>query len=82
MTYIPRVVCGSCGQNMRCLTNEVAARATTAGAPYYIVQCDRWGCPKCDHEVLVGFASRPTHRASDPDFGARPYDTTIELEMP
>ena len=82
MTYIPRVTCEPCGQNMRVLKNDVAVRATSEGNPYYIVRADRWGCPKCGHEVLTGFAGGPTDRNFEPGFADRPFNVTVELGMP
>ncbi len=82
MTYIPRVTCEPCGQNMDCLKNSVTVRTTARGEPYYLVKADRWVCPKCKHEVLVGFAGGPLLVRHEPEFAAYPYDVTVELELP
>ena len=49
-------VCVPCGREMKCEKNGVVALEKTSekGEPYKIFLYDKWKCPGCDHEVLVG----------------------------
>ena len=50
-----RPVCVQCKQTMRCAKNEVTAIQLDAGEDYALYSSDKYACPGCGHEVLVGF---------------------------
>ena len=52
MAHIPAFVCVECGREMRCIKNGHTLQMVTEDGPYYLVQCDRWGCGDCGKEIL------------------------------
>ena len=41
------------------------------GAPYQMWEGDRWSCPKCAAEVVIGFGSYPIGEHFQPDYARR-----------
>jgi DNA-directed RNA polymerase subunit RPC12/RpoP len=78
MTYIPRAVCVKCKRDYRVTKNEVVIHMLTGEGSYcYSVMSDKWACPSCGHEVLIGFALQPFVRSSQTD-GKIPYNLKDE----
>ena len=68
MTYIPRAVCVRCRRPYKPQKNGIVVhvyeRNTLTAAPIigdycYSIDADRWICPGCGHEVIIGFAMKP-----------------------
>lgn len=58
MAYIPNAICGECNLEMSCVKNGVDLEMVQeGGAPYYKIQADRYGCPKCGKTVLIQLGS-------------------------
>jgi len=49
-------VCVKCSVNMRCEKNGVEVLDIASFGPYKIWAADKYKCPKCGNEVVVGFA--------------------------
>lgn len=61
MPDIPRAVCLKCKKPFKPEKNGVTMRAHSKLGYYYSIQVDKWKCPQCGQEILVGFADQPTH---------------------
>jgi len=48
-------VCVKCQVEMKPEKNGVGVLDITAFGPYKIWVADKWKCPKCGYEVIVGF---------------------------
>jgi len=69
-------VCVSCCREMRCEENGVIAlELIEDGTPYRIFFSDKWKCPVCDHEVLLGHGD-PIY-SGDKEFGK--YNQQVEV---
>lgn len=59
---MPKYSPGAPNENIRGL------RAPEAWEPYKLWVGDKWQCPDCGHEIVVGFASNPVSEHYLPDF--------------
>lgn len=73
MTYIPRAICVRCRRPYRPEKNGIVAhvyekRIDGANTYYYSIEADKWRCPRCGHEVIVGFATNPFNFNYESDY--------------
>lgn len=54
-----RPVCVKCGVEMRPETNGVGLLDMADFGPCRIWDADKYKCPTCSHEIVVGFAQGP-----------------------
>jgi len=55
-----RPVCGICNVEMQCeKTGAHWVTYSKRDEPYQIYRCDKFICPKCKAQVLVGFGNSP-----------------------
>lgn len=60
MPHIPRAICVECLSEMKCEENGVQVEMLLKDeSPYYKVYADKWKCPYCGKEILIGFAEHP-----------------------
>ena len=59
MPDIPKLVCEKCLVPFRVVKNGVRLQANAGGHPYYMVQSDRFICPRCGVSVFTGFGLSP-----------------------
>ncbi|KKM84399.1 hypothetical protein LCGC14_1299600 [marine sediment metagenome] len=56
---MPRPICVQCGVEMRPTENGVFVCVhDDDGEPYEVWSGDKFGCPRCDGEVVVGFGKK------------------------
>ena len=53
-----RPVCVKCQVEMRPEKNGVGVLDMADFGSYKIWDADKWKCPKCNHEIVVGFGQR------------------------
>lgn len=57
---MPSPVCVSCATEMRPEKNGFKfVTITSQSDPYQVWKCDKWKCPQCETEVLIGFGQKP-----------------------
>lgn len=54
-----RPVCVKCNRELRPETNGVGCLDMTGLGPYAVWDSDKWKCPVCGYEILVGFGQNP-----------------------
>jgi len=52
-----RPVCVECRVEMRPETNGIGVLDMANFGPYKIWHADKWKCPKCGYEIVMGFGS-------------------------
>ncbi len=52
-------VCVPCEVEYRCVKNEVVVVDHADGEEAQAWFADKWGCPTCGHEIVIGFAQGP-----------------------
>ena len=67
-------VCVDCQIEMRCIKNAIVMELMCSDRPYRKFHADKWGCPNCSIEVVVGFAFKPSAEASLPGYHLEPAD--------
>ncbi len=66
---MPRPLCVPCKLEMRCLENDIAVTfCGGSGKPWRIFNGDKWGCPECLAEIVVGWAPQPAGKVGQPAF--------------
>src|ERR1039458_5610600 len=66
-TVIHRPVCVKCHTEMRCEKNGVGVLDMSSNEqPYQLWEADKFKCPGCGFEVVVGFAQRATEHWEGP----------------
>ena len=85
MTYIPRAVCLRCKKPYKVEKNGVIVHAHAKIGYYYSIETDKWKCPECGHEIIVGFAQRPFNMnyesaGKKPDIPSNREIVDIDLE--
>ena len=68
-----RPVCVACRVQMRCEKNQESASITVDEMPYQIWQGDRYQCPRCAAQIIVGWGHVPVweRHAGDPEAATR-----------
>lgn len=65
-----RPFCSPCQTRFRCHKNHVAIRYSNEDRPAQpgdsILVGDLWKCPKCDHEIVTGWALKPLSPGQHP----------------
>ena len=64
-------VCCKCQVEMRVKRNGVVAVVMAEYGPIELRRGDKWWCPECGHDLLIGFAEKPELSAFDTAFQAR-----------
>ena len=65
-----RPVCVKCQTEMKPETNGVGVLDIADFGPYKIWDADKWKCPKCGIEVIIGFGEQAiAHHYQEPHFG-------------
>ncbi len=55
---MPRLMCGDCGFEMRCIKNEVPVVTHSSGTEQQeLFSGDLYKCPDCEFEVITGFSA-------------------------
>jgi hypothetical protein len=55
---------------MRPERNGVGLLDYNSNGPYKLWDADKWRCPKCGHEIVVGFGERPVAHHFEEHFKA------------
>jgi len=63
-----RPVCVKDGREMRPVDNDAVCVDTADFGPCQIWCCDKWRCPECGFEMLVGFGQGPFAEHYQEDF--------------
>ena len=76
---MPRPVCVGCEKEMRCEKNEQRVELMSRGygdlrSGYQIWSGDKYECPSCGAEVIVGFGYEPEAEVYNKDAYARALD--------
>jgi hypothetical protein len=71
-----RPVCVACQIEMRCEKNGVGIVEMIhvdggSAEPYRLWSADRWRCPGCGQQMVVGYGREPMAEQYQPDFMAR-----------
>lgn len=63
---MPNPVCVKCQLEMRPKLNGVGLlELATPNRPYQIWSSDLFKCPRCNYEILIGYAEVPTHHSDE-----------------
>ena len=63
-----RPVCVECGLEMRPEKNGVGLLDMAEFGAYQIWDADKWKCPSCGKEIIVGFGNNPVSQHFEPEF--------------
>lgn len=56
---MPRPICVDCQVEMEPVKNAFIVELMAADKPYQKFSSDKWACPNCQFEVVVGFGQKP-----------------------
>ena len=56
---VPRPICVPCGREMHPEQNGCEVQINAVFGPYEIWSGDKWKCPTCGTEIVVGFGFKP-----------------------
>lgn len=67
-----RPVCVACKVEMRPAKNDYCVEEMAdESTPYRLWFADKWACPSCNVEVVMGFAKEPWAEHFDPEYATR-----------
>jgi DNA-directed RNA polymerase subunit RPC12/RpoP len=61
-------VCAKCNKEMRVVKNGVGVLDMADFGPCKIWDADKWKCPTCGYEIIVGFGQGPIREHFQDDF--------------
>jgi predicted RNA-binding Zn-ribbon protein involved in translation (DUF1610 family) len=61
-------VCVKCEVELKLVTNGIIVCDTTSNGPYKLWNADKYKCPKCGAEIIVGFAESAYYEHYDEGF--------------
>ena len=67
-------ICVDCRVEMECKKNAFVVELMTTDKPYQKFSSDKWACPNCSFEVVVGRALKPLAEAWQPTYNAEKAD--------
>ncbi len=67
-------ICVDCQIDMMPLKNNFVVEIMAGAEPYQKVAADKFGCPNCNIEVVVGFAPKPLAESWQAHYGVEKAD--------